>query len=83
VLRRVGPNTNNARSRRVGPNTNNARSRIFSVFHHLQKDKQRNQRHSLCEARKERTREFQTQLLHYFSKSNNKSNHHQETKQSV
>jgi len=38
--------------RRVGPHTNNARSTwIFSVFHHLQKDKQRKQRHSLCEAR--------------------------------
>jgi len=24
----------------------------------------------------EKTREFQTQLLHYFSKSDNKSNHH-------
>jgi len=24
-----------------------------------------------------KTREFQTQLLHYFSKSDNKSNHHQ------
>jgi hypothetical protein len=30
----------------------------------------------LIEARQEKTREFQTQLLHYFSKSNNKSNHH-------
>jgi len=30
----------------------------------------------LIEARKEKTREFQTQLLHYFSKSDNKSNHH-------
>jgi len=28
------------------------------------------------EARKEKTREFQTQLLHYFSKSDNESNHH-------
>jgi len=27
-------------------------------------------------AKKEKTREFQTQLLHYFSKSDNKSNHH-------
>ena len=26
--------------------------------------------------RKEKTRKFQTQLLHYFSKSDNKSNHH-------
>jgi len=32
----------------------------------------------LIEARKEKTREFQTQLLHYFSKSDNKSNHHHE-----
>jgi len=30
----------------------------------------------LIEASKEKTREFQTQLLHYFSKSDNKSNHH-------
>ena len=30
----------------------------------------------LIEARQEKTREFQTQLLHYFSKSKNKSNHH-------
>jgi len=38
--------------RRVGPHTNNARSTcMFSVFNHLQKDKQRKQRHSLCEAR--------------------------------
>ena len=49
---------------------------MFLSFHHLQKDKQRKQRHSLCEARQEKTREFQTQLLHYFSKSDNKSNHH-------
>jgi len=27
------------------------RHECFSVFHHLQKDKQRKQRHSLCEAR--------------------------------
>ena len=52
------------------------RYECFSVFHHLQKDKQRKQRHSLCEARQEKTREIQTQLLHYFSKSDNKSNHH-------
>ena len=52
------------------------RHECFSVFHHLQKDKQRKQRHSLCEARYEKTREFQTQLLHYFSKSDNKSHHH-------
>ena len=56
---------------RVGPNTNNARSTsTFSVFHRLQKDKQRKQRHSLCEGR------FQTQLLYYFFKNDNKSNHH-------
>jgi len=30
----------------------------------------------LIEARQEKTREFQTQLLDYFSKSDNKSNHH-------
>ena len=30
----------------------------------------------LIEARQEKTREFQTQLLHYLSKSDNKSNHH-------
>jgi len=33
-------------------------------------------RHSLYEARYEKTREFQTRLLHYCSKSDNKSNHH-------
>jgi len=38
--------------RMVGLHTNNVRSTwMFSVFHHLQKDKQRKQRHSLCEAR--------------------------------
>jgi len=46
---------------------------VFAVFNHLQKDKQR---HSLCEARQKKTRQFQTQLLHYFCKSDNKSNHH-------
>jgi len=30
----------------------------------------------LIKARQEKIREFQTQLLHYFSKSDNKSNHH-------
>jgi len=30
----------------------------------------------LIEVRQEKTKEFQTQLLHYFSKSDNKSNHH-------
>jgi len=30
----------------------------------------------LIEARSEKTKKFQTQLLHYFSKSDNKSNHH-------
>jgi len=30
----------------------------------------------LIEVKEEKTREFQTQLLHYFSKSDNKSNHH-------
>jgi len=38
--------------RRIGPYTNNARPTWkFSVFDYLQKDKQRKQRHSLCEAR--------------------------------
>jgi len=45
---------------------------VFSL-HHLQKDKQHKQRHSLCEARSEKTREFQSQLLHYFLKSDNKA----------
>ena len=59
--------------RRVGPHTNNARSTwMFFSFHHLQKDKQH---HSLCEARYEKTREFQTQWLYCFSKSDNKSIH--------
>ena len=35
---------------------------MFLVFHHLQKDKQCKLRHSLCEARWEKTRVFQTQL---------------------
>jgi len=35
------------------------------VFNHLQKDKQGKQRHSLCEAGYEKTREFQAQLSHY------------------
>jgi len=35
---------------------------MFLVFHHLQKDKQCKLRHSLCEARWEKTKEFQTQL---------------------
>jgi len=30
----------------------------------------------LIEARQNKTREFQTQLQHYFSKSDNKSNYH-------
>ena len=30
----------------------------------------------LVEARFEKTREFQTQILHWFSKSDNESNHH-------
>jgi len=30
--------------------------------------------------KKKKTREFQTQLLHYFSKSDNKSNHHHEAR---
>jgi len=47
-----------------------------SFFSGSTQNKQRKQRLSLCEARQEKTREFQTQLLHYFSKSNNKSNHH-------
>ena len=46
----------------------------MNVFHHLQKDKQCKQRHSLKLGKK--TREFQTQLLHYFSECDNKSNHH-------
>jgi len=33
--------------------------------------------HSLCEARQEKTKEFQTQLLHSFSKSDIERNHHQ------
>ena len=38
--------------RRAGPHTITLdRHECFSVFHHLQKDKQRKQRHSLCEAR--------------------------------
>ena len=41
--------------RRVGPHTNNARSTwMFSVFHHLQKDKQRKQCHSLVKLGKKR-----------------------------
>jgi len=39
-------------------------------------DKDRKHRYGLCEASKEKTREFQRQLLHYFSKSNNESNHY-------
>ena len=36
----------------VGPHTDDARlTQMFSVFHDLQKNKQRKQRHSLCEAR--------------------------------
>jgi len=49
---------------------------VFQFFITCKQDKQRNQRPSLCEARKEKTREFQTQLLHYFSKGDNKSNHY-------
>jgi len=38
--------------RSVGPHTNNARlKRMFLVVNHLQKDKQRKQYHSQCEAR--------------------------------
>jgi len=33
----------------------------------------------LIEARQEKTREFQTQLLHYFSKNDDKSGHHHTT----
>jgi len=40
---------------RAGPHTNNARSTLtFSVFHHLQNDKQRKQRHSLKLGKKRR-----------------------------
>jgi len=31
----------------------------------------------LCEARWEMTKEFQTQVLHYFSESDDESNYHQ------
>jgi len=41
--------------------------------------KQRKQHHSLCKTRYETMREFQTQLLHYFFKSDNKSHHHHRT----
>ena len=51
---------------------------VFQFSINLQKDKQRKQRHSQSEDRYKKTREFQTQLLHYFSKSDHKSNHHQQ-----
>jgi len=34
----------------------------------------------LCEARQEKTREYQTQLLQYFSKCDNESKHHHQGK---
>jgi len=57
-------------SGRVGPHTNNARL-TWKFFSFHSKDKRRTQRHSLCEARQEKMREFQTQLQHHFSKSDN------------
>jgi len=32
--------------------------------------------HFLCEAKSQKTKEFQMHLLHYFPQSDNKSNHH-------
>jgi len=62
---------------RVGPHTNIARStQIFLVYIICKKDKQSKQRHSLCKAKWEKTREFQTQWLYDFSNSDNISNHH-------
>ena len=48
----------------------------FSSSSTAKKDKQRKQRTSLCGTRKEKTKKFQTQLLHDFFKSDDKSNHH-------
>jgi len=46
---------------------------MLAVFITCKKDKQRKQHHSLREARKEKTREFRTQLLYYFAKSDNEA----------
>jgi len=48
---------------------------FFQFLITCKKDNQCKQRYLKRDARQEKTKEFQTQLLHYFSVSNNKSNH--------
>jgi len=58
--------------RRVGPHTNNARSTWMFFWFYIT-CKRTNNATRYAKLRKKKTREFQTQLLHYFSKSDNKA----------
>jgi len=53
------------------------RHKCFQFFITCKRTNNANNTTHYVKLHKKKTREFQTQLLHYFSKSDNKSNHHQ------
>ena len=70
VLRRAGPHTNKVRSTWMFCSFSSSKTTQTTPF-----IERTTQTTPLIEARSEKMRAFQTQLLHYFAKSNNKSNH--------